>query len=76
MPRVAIYTGFIMGTIMSFIMSAIITAVNTGLDEGFLIRWAGAFLLAWVCATPLATLLGPASRKLAMKMAGPIDGSQ
>jgi hypothetical protein len=40
----------LMSVFMVTLMTAVITAVNTGIDDGFLLRWGGAFIVAWPIA--------------------------
>lgn len=53
-----------MSGLMSVLMSGIITFINTGLTPGFGGRWLQAFIVAWVVAFPLVSVIAPFARRM------------
>ncbi|WP_114416336.1 DUF2798 domain-containing protein [Marinospirillum perlucidum] len=68
-PKAARYVfTFVMSTYMVTIMTFVITAVNTGFDAGFLLRWWGAFIIAWPVAYVLILIGAPRLQVLASRL--------
>lgn len=59
---------FLMSIYMVTLMTLVITLVNTGMADGFLMRWAKAFIVAWPVAFVLILLGGPRIQKLTGKL--------
>lgn len=62
------FAPLVFAILMSFYMVSgmtfVITWVNTGLNEGFMLRWGKAFLVAWPVAFLLVLAGAPRIRKL------------
>ncbi|MCC7218233.1 MAG: DUF2798 domain-containing protein [Burkholderiales bacterium] len=54
----------LMGAMMIFVMTFVITMVNVGPVPDFALRWARAFLVAYVVGVPVIYFLAPTARKL------------
>lgn len=53
-----IVQAFLMSVLMVTIMTAVITALNTGIGDGFLMRWAEAYVVAWPIAFGVILVAG------------------
>lgn len=54
----------VMGAMMVFLMTFVITLANIGWVDGFALRWARAFAIAYPVAVVVIYLIGPLARKL------------
>lgn len=54
----------IMGAMMVFLMTFVITLVNVGMPPDFLMKWAKAFVIAYVIAVPVIYFVAPQARKI------------
>ncbi len=54
----------IMGAMMVFLMTFVITLVNVGMPPDFLLRWAKAFVVAYVVAVPVIYFIAPKARQI------------
>lgn len=58
----------LMGAMMIFVMTFVITMVNVGPVPDFVLRWARAFLVAYVVGVPVIYFLAPTARELTARM--------
>jgi hypothetical protein len=56
---------------MTFIVTCLVTLVNTGLDNGFLLRWMRAFVLAWPVASICIMTFGNRVRRIVSVLTSP-----
>lgn len=61
----------LMSIYMATIMTFLVTAINTGFADGFLIRWARSFLIAWPIAFTLLLLGAPVVHRIAATITKP-----
>lgn len=63
--------GFILSGLMSLLVSGISTFRATGLVSGFLMLWAGSWLVAWLFAFPAVLLVAPVARRVERSLLRP-----
>lgn len=63
-----IVQAFLMSVLMVTIMTAVITALNTGVDNGFLGRWAQAYIVAWPIAFCIILIAGKRVLRLSIAL--------
>ena len=66
--KLPLVNSILMSALMVFIMTALITFINTGLNDGFINRWAHAFILAWPAAFLIILLMGKRVQKLSASL--------